>query len=282
MSKFRIKLKLHPSEEAANNPAVAATPTSQATQVHAGDETGEAASDAGGADVSMATSSQYHAAMNSIQAPHFLTLLSPRLSLTDAADSEDELASDEEDDEGSNAPSSAADGIVGQHLQRSLGSSSSRINSPSLVAPVKGKRKPTIRDEVGHMTAEELDALPPAKRRKGAKARGAPGPGRGWRKGLKMGQKPIYALPDTTPIAEGQFYSNSTDSRSDLLCYGSLIVVLTCFNSFLPSTLFRHTRYLSFRLPSSLTSFRFVPLPHALDFSRHRAFGIRQQGHKDR
>ena len=31
-----------------------------------------------------------------------------------------------------------------------------------------------------------------------------------------MGQKPIYALPDTTPIAEGQFHSHITDSDVSL------------------------------------------------------------------
>ena len=38
------------------------------------------------------------------------------------------------------------------------------------------------------LTLEELDALPSAKRRKSLKTRGAPGPGRGWRKGLSKGQ----------------------------------------------------------------------------------------------
>ena len=47
------------------------------------------------------------------------------------------------------------------------------------------------------LTLEELDALPSAKRRKGLKTRGAPGPGRGWRKGLSKGQKPVYRLPDS-------------------------------------------------------------------------------------
>jgi hypothetical protein len=36
------------------------------------------------------------------------------------------------------------------------------------------------------MSMDEIESLPPAKRRKSAKARGASGPGRGWRKGLKM------------------------------------------------------------------------------------------------
>ncbi|WFD31176.1 hypothetical protein MSPP1_002210 [Malassezia sp. CBS 17886] len=45
------------------------------------------------------------------------------------------------------------------------------------------------------LTLEEIDALPSAKRRKSLKTRGAPGPGRGWRKGLSKGQKPVYRLP---------------------------------------------------------------------------------------
>lgn len=55
------------------------------------------------------------------------------------------------------------------------------------------------------MTVEELDALPAAKRRKTAKARGAAGPGRGWRKGLTKGQKPVYELPpaERTPSSFG-------------------------------------------------------------------------------
>lgn len=87
--------------------------------------------------------------------------------------------------------------------------------------------------EAQALTLEELDALPAAKRRKSHKARGAPGPGRGWRKGLTKwvqshsplnhqknivlmvsffyyhrGQKPVYALPslpakDSTPTTFG-------------------------------------------------------------------------------
>ncbi|KAN0064961.1 hypothetical protein ACQY0O_002019 [Thecaphora frezii] len=59
-----------------------------------------------------------------------------------------------------------------------------------------GKKAALARqEEAARMTMEELDALPAAKRRKSHKARGAPGPGRGWRKGLTKGQKPIYELP---------------------------------------------------------------------------------------
>lgn len=66
--------------------------------------------------------------------------------------------------------------------------------------------------QVQAMTVEELDALPAAKRRKTAKARGAAGPGRGWRKGLTKGQKPVYELPsaETTPTTFG----NTSNARS--------------------------------------------------------------------
>lgn len=62
------------------------------------------------------------------------------------------------------------------------------------------------------LTVEELDALPAAKRRKSAKARGAAGPGRGWRKGLTKGQKPVYELPphQRTPATFG----NTSDSTA--------------------------------------------------------------------
>ncbi|TKY85757.1 hypothetical protein EX895_005297 [Sporisorium graminicola] len=66
--------------------------------------------------------------------------------------------------------------------------------------------------QVQAMSVEELDALPAAKRRKTAKARGAAGPGRGWRKGLTKGQKPVYELPpaETTPATFG----NTAAARS--------------------------------------------------------------------
>lgn len=54
------------------------------------------------------------------------------------------------------------------------------------------------------LTLEELDALPSAKRRKSLKTRGAPGPGRGWRKGLSKGQKPVYRLPGSGSTADVQ------------------------------------------------------------------------------
>ncbi|KDN45599.1 hypothetical protein K437DRAFT_256521 [Tilletiaria anomala UBC 951] len=41
-----------------------------------------------------------------------------------------------------------------------------------------------------------LDDLPASKRRKVSMKLGAAGPGRGWRKGLKHGMKPLYKMPD--------------------------------------------------------------------------------------
>lgn len=66
--------------------------------------------------------------------------------------------------------------------------------------------------QVQSLSVEELDALPAAKRRKTAKARGAAGPGRGWRKGLTKGQKPVYELPpaERTPAT----FSSIAPARS--------------------------------------------------------------------
>ncbi|KAK0533876.1 Thioredoxin-like 4A [Tilletia horrida] len=62
-------------------------------------------------------------------------------------------------------------------------------------SPSSKKRILTTREETKDMSLDELDALPAAKRRRAHQARGASGPGRGWRKGLKMGQKPKYEVP---------------------------------------------------------------------------------------
>ncbi|PWN52877.1 hypothetical protein IE53DRAFT_242914 [Violaceomyces palustris] len=86
-----------------------------------------------------------------------------------------------------------------------------------------GKRAKSIAAQVAQsLTLEELDALPAAKRRKSHKARGAPGPGRGWRKGLVKGQKPIYELPPlpaqamSTPSGAAQPSSISKSQASTL------------------------------------------------------------------
>lgn len=112
-----------------------------------------------------------------------------------ADESEDELASGDDDDvsRGGTPSSSTAAGLAAGDDR----------NSPAMKLIARQKRSARLA-ELEKMTAEEIDALPPAKRRVGAKARGASGPGRGWRKGLKMGDKPRYTLPDTTPVAEGE------------------------------------------------------------------------------
>lgn len=75
-------------------------------------------------------------------------------------------------------------------------------------SPSKKKRSGTAPGSTAAMAAtlsiEEIDALPSAKRRKSLKTRGAPGPGRGWRKGLSKGQKPVYMLPGDISTAEIQ------------------------------------------------------------------------------
>ncbi|UZJ55463.1 hypothetical protein CBS101457_004783 [Exobasidium rhododendri] len=78
----------------------------------------------------------------------------------------------------------------------STGSSSSTMKkaSTSRNSIPMGLTKP-----IDQMTIEEIEALPAAKRRKSLKARGAAGPGRGWRKGLKMDQKPVYVRPGESP-----------------------------------------------------------------------------------
>ncbi|MCO5565239.1 hypothetical protein L7F22_018912 [Adiantum nelumboides] len=70
-----------------------------------------------------------------------------------------------------------------------------------------GSRKRTsLTNEYGktidEMSMAEIEALPAAKRRKGMKLRGAAGPGRGWRKGLKMDMKPVYRAPGDSPPAQ--------------------------------------------------------------------------------
>ncbi|KAL9933124.1 hypothetical protein V8E36_007842 [Tilletia maclaganii] len=62
-------------------------------------------------------------------------------------------------------------------------------------SPSSKKRPLTTREQTRGMSLAELDALPAAKRRRAHQARGASGPGRGWRKGLRLGQKPKYEVP---------------------------------------------------------------------------------------
>ncbi|SNX84361.1 uncharacterized protein MEPE_03070 [Melanopsichium pennsylvanicum] len=129
------------------------------------------------------------------------------------ADELDEL--DELDDEGDDTKASSSTpkrrSITLKPRSSKSGASSSA--SPSIdgsASPHPGantvKRASSVRmAKAQAMSVEELDALPAAKRRKTAKARGAAGPGRGWRKGLTKGQKPVYELPpaETTPVTFG-------------------------------------------------------------------------------
>lgn len=110
-----------------------------------------------------------------------------------AMSSEDELA-----DEPLATPSTPSAGAGAEIKEDTSGKS-----SPSTDASKPKRAKPrrmgppagSISAVAATLTLEELDALPSAKRRKGLKTRGAPGPGRGWRKGLSKGQKPVYRLP---------------------------------------------------------------------------------------
>ena len=103
------------------------------------------------------------------------------VSLQGEAASEDELADD----------SMAAEGSPDTSLNTTEPSKSKKAKSHRRLPPAPG----SISAVAATLSLEELDALPSAKRRKGLKTRGAPGPGRGWRKGLSKGQKPVYRLP---------------------------------------------------------------------------------------
>ncbi|CAO1625555.1 unnamed protein product [Sympodiomycopsis kandeliae] len=178
MSRLRIKLRLPTSEDSPSSPSAAAHPadTSANASTNVGDDTTRHTEDL-------------------------------------ASDSEDELLLDDAANQ-----STSTSGVITSSTPNGGSSkskkSSAPLGSPSPSTSSSSKRRSVGRDDVGNLTMEELDALPPAKRRKGAKARGAPGPGRGWRKGLKMGQKPVYNLPDSTPIAQGTPSSFTSPDQS--------------------------------------------------------------------
>ena len=136
------------------------------------------------------------------------------------ADELDELDELEAEDDAKTASSSTLKRrsiTIKSRSKSGAGSSASPSNEGS-ASPHSGGSKSAKRGnlariaQVQAMSVEELDALPAAKRRKTAKARGAAGPGRGWRKGLTKGQKPVYELPpaETTPATFG----NTADARS--------------------------------------------------------------------
>ncbi|PKI82473.1 hypothetical protein MVES1_003441 [Malassezia vespertilionis] len=96
----------------------------------------------------------------------------------------------------SDAPATPASGTE-------YSSSPPEKSAKKLAKPRKTSGPPsTISSVAANLSLEEIDALPSAKRRKSLKTRGAPGPGRGWRKGLSKGQKPVYRLPGDVSTAD--------------------------------------------------------------------------------
>lgn len=140
------------------------------------------------------------------------------LNSDDDADELDELDELEEED---GTPGAVANSSTPKRITLKPRSSSGPGGGGSASPSAEGSASPAQKVRRGNMariaqvqamTVEELDALPAAKRRKTAKARGAAGPGRGWRKGLTKGQKPVYELPSagTTPATFG----DTTNARS--------------------------------------------------------------------
>ncbi|KAJ9479155.1 hypothetical protein PHBOTO_002632 [Pseudozyma hubeiensis] len=141
----------------------------------------------------------------------------------DELDELDELEGEDEEETSKTASTSALTKRRSITLKSrpSKGGAASSSASPSAegsASPHSGSHRLVKRSslarmaQVQSMSVEELDALPAAKRRKTAKARGAAGPGRGWRKGLTKGQKPVYELPpaERTPATFG----NTAAARS--------------------------------------------------------------------
>lgn len=93
---------------------------------------------------------------------------------------------------------------------REASTSTSRRGSQELSPTPSGsggsRKRISMTNEYGkpidEMSMAEIEALPAAKRRKGMKLRGAAGPGRGWRKGLKMDMKPVYRAPGDSPPSQ--------------------------------------------------------------------------------
>lgn len=127
----------------------------------------------------------------------------------DELDEQDELEDEDAPVASSSTPKRRSITLKSRTSDTGGGSASPSLEgsaSPTLSGTGKHRRPNLARiAQVKAMTVEELDALPAAKRRKTAKARGAAGPGRGWRKGLTKGQKPVYELPpeERTPASFG-------------------------------------------------------------------------------
>ncbi|WFD36961.1 hypothetical protein MCUN1_003853 [Malassezia cuniculi] len=125
----------------------------------------------------------------------------PDISITEGGDSEIDYGDSgaEEQDGADEADTADADPAT---------SEVDELDETKYDSTTKKKRSGVVPNSTAAMAAtlsiEEIDALPSAKRRKSLKTRGAPGPGRGWRKGLSKGQKPVYTLPGDISTAEIQ------------------------------------------------------------------------------
>ncbi|KAK0550974.1 Thioredoxin-like 4A [Tilletia horrida] len=178
---FRIKLRLPPRED--GDASVVTTSSAQDDTLNNVDMSSQIASDDEGEDEDM-----------------------------DEGPNDDELDElvDEVDDQDS-SPAKAGSSRSAPKKKKSnsrLTQPGSAPDSPSSTTAndtdnlTSKKRIITTREETKGMSIEELDALPAAKRRRAHQARGASGPGRGWRRGLKMGQKPVYHPPPEKPKQE--------------------------------------------------------------------------------
>ena len=130
----------------------------------------------------------------------------------------DELEDSPEPEQNGAGPSTS-----GSPVSKAKSAAAAKTGSPSAGSSVAGtsrsSRAPGHPRPVDQLTIEEIEALPAAKRRKSLKARGAAGPGRGWRKGLKMDQKPVYVAPGDSPptkVASGTPGSFASRPRSSL------------------------------------------------------------------
>jgi hypothetical protein len=129
----------------------------------------------------------------------------------------DELEDSPEPEQDTQGGPSATGSPASKARAKVVGRGTSSAGS-SVTGTMRSSRPPGSR-AVDQMTIEEIEALPAAKRRKSLKARGAAGPGRGWRKGLKMDQKPVYVAPGESPptkVASGTPNSFVSRPRSSL------------------------------------------------------------------
>lgn len=212
MSRLKIKLRLPSEQESPSGNSSPASTSNQVTPAQASTEVADSASAAGAASSTTAASppqrtidglDRLQKARNGPTSASTVAdeSVAADVSTADASmaavsddeeeegESEDELQSEEEED--------GIDPETGRIQSRPSSSSGlAALKDPNLSSLSPSSRRAAINAsrqrrnaalaEIEGMTAEQIDALPAAKRRKGAKARGASGPGRGWRKGLKM------------------------------------------------------------------------------------------------